>query len=194
MTTTAAAYATNLKQFKAEVAQAIAHHKSYPIAKKTTDTSAIVTALATDTTKHSREMEAAPVPLRTGNDKTHYANSVLHAVNKGKAANLTTSDMHDALNTALGTVLVPVNVDVPHVTGIGTVGENLSCTVGNWQNAPTSYTYAWQRAGVPIVGATSATYTLQAADSPGKAIGCIVTATNSAGSTAAPISNTIVCA
>ncbi len=193
MTTTAAAYATNLKQFKAEVAQAIAHHKSYSIAKKTTDTSAIVTALATDTTKHSREMEAAPVALRTGNDKTHYTNSVLHAVNKGKAANLTTSDMHDALNTALGTVLVPVNVDVPHVTGIGAVGENLSCTVGNWQNAPTSYTYAWQRAGSPIVGATSAIYTLVAADS-GKAITCVVSATNSAGTTAAPPSNAINCA
>ena len=140
-------------------------------------------------------MKLDPIYAPGGTPQSYFTNRVLHAVNKGKAANLTTSDMHDALNTALGTVLVkPVNVDVPHVTGIGTVGENLSCTVGNWQNAPTSYTYAWQRAGVPIVGATSAIYTLQAADSPGKAIGCIVTATNSAGSTAAPISNTILCA
>ena len=193
MTTTAAAYATNLKQFKAEVAQAVAAHKNYPLAKKTSETTTMVTALSTDTTKHSREMEAAPVALRTGNDKTGYTNRVLHSINKGKAANLTTSDMHDALNTALGTVLVPVNVDIPHVQGIGTVGESLTSTAGNWKNAPTSYTYAWQRAGVAIGGATASSYVLVAADS-GKAIGCIVTATNSAGSTAAPLSNTIACA
>ncbi len=193
MTTTAAAYATNLKQFKAECGQAIAAHKNYPLAKKTSETTTMVTALATDTTKHSREMEAAPVALRTGADKSGYTNRVLHAVNKGKAGNLTTADMHDALNTALGTVLKPVNVNIPSVSGIGQVGEPLTSTVGNWSYAPTSYTFAWQRAGVAISGATAGTYVLVAADS-GKAIGCIVTATNSAGSTAAPISNTILCA
>ena len=193
MTTTAAAYAANLKQFKGDCAFTIAKHNRYPRANKTTDIGAIVTALATDTTKHDRTMEAAPQPLRIGNDKGHFTNDILYWVNRGKAANLTTSDMHDALNTALGTVLVPVNVDVPHVQGTGVVGQTLSSTVGNWKNAPTSYTYAWQRAGVAIVGGTTAEYVLVAADS-GKAIGCIVTATNSAGSTAAPISNTILCA
>ena len=36
----------------------------------------------------------------------------------------------------------PVNVDVPHVSGTGTVGSTLNCTMGNWQNEPTSYAYA----------------------------------------------------
>ena len=193
MTTTAAAYATNLKQFKTEVAQAIAAHNKYPLAKKTTDTTAMVTALATDTTKHSREIEAAPPALRTGNDKSGYTNRVLHAVNKGKAGNVTTADMHDTLNTALGTVLVPVNVNAPYVQGIGTVGEILTSTVGIWSHAPTSYTYAWQRAGVAISGATTSSYTLTSTDS-GHAIGCIVSATNTAGTTVGPISNTILCA
>jgi hypothetical protein len=82
----------------------------------------------------------------------------------------------------------PTVVDVPHVSAMGAVA---SCTMGNWTNVPTSYTYAWQRDGSPISGATSADYTMVAADT-GKGIGCIVTATNAAGSTAAPLSNTVV--
>ena len=81
----------------------------------------------------------------------------------------------------------PTNVDVPYVEAMG---QAASCTMGNWNGEPTSYGYAWQRAGVPISGATAADYTMVAADS-GKAVGCIVTATNAAGSTAAPLSNTI---
>lgn len=193
MTTTAAAYAGNLKQFKLEVAQAIAAGKNYGRTKMTTDTGAIVTALAGDTTKHPPTMETPVQALRIGTNKSQYTNRVLHAVNKGKSANITNSDMHDALNTALGTVVKPVNVDVPHVTGTGAVGQSLACTTGIWSYSPTSYTYAWQRAGTPIAGATSSTYLLVAADST-KAVGCIVTATNTAGSTAAPISNTIAVA
>ena len=193
MTTTAAAYATNLKQYKAEVLQAIAAHTLYGRAKMTTDITAIVASLATDTTKHSKEMESAPVPLRIGNDKSGFTNRVLHAINKGKSANVTASDMHDALSTAMAPVTKPANVNVPYVSGTGVVGQTLSCTVGIWSYQPTSYSYAWQRAGVAISGATSSSYVLVALDST-KAIGCIVTATNSAGSTAAPISNTILCA
>ena len=81
----------------------------------------------------------------------------------------------------------PVNVDVPYVEAMG---QTASCTMGNWNGEPTSYAYAWQRDGMAISGATAASYPMVAADS-GKAIGCIVTATNSAGSTAAPLSNTI---
>jgi hypothetical protein len=194
MTTTAAAYAANLKQFKNECAQAIGAYKNYGRAKATTDTAAIVTALATDTTKHSREMEAAPPAMRIGNDKSAYTNRILHAVNKGKAENVSNTDMHDALNLALGTVLKPVNTNPPTISGTGTVGQTLTCTTGIWSYSPTSYTYAWQRAAVPIAGATSEAYTLVAADSPNKAITCIVTATNSAGSQASPPSNTITCA
>jgi hypothetical protein len=193
MTTTAAAYATNLKVFKGEVAFAIGAGKNYGRAAMTTEIGTIVTALATDTTKHDRTMESAPQPLRIGKDKSGFTNKVLLAVNKGKGANLTPSDMHDALSVALAPVVKPVNVNVPYVSGTGVVGQTLSSTVGIWSFQPTSYTFAWQRAGVAIAGATLSSYTLASADS-GKAIGCIVTAVNTAGSTAAPISNTILCA
>jgi hypothetical protein len=83
----------------------------------------------------------------------------------------------------------PTNVDVPHVTATGALAN---CTMGNWTGSPTSYAYAWQRDGAPIAGATSADYTMVAADS-GKQIGCIVSAANAAGGpVAAPLSNTVV--
>jgi hypothetical protein len=82
----------------------------------------------------------------------------------------------------------PAVIDVPYVSAEGALAN---CTMGNWTNEPTSYAYAWQRNGAPISGATSADYTMTASDS-GKPIGCIVTATNAAGSTAAPLSNTVV--
>ena len=193
MTTTAAAYATNLKTFKGEVAFAIAAAKNYGRTKMTADIAPMVASLATDTTTHDKTMQSAPQPLRVGNDKSPFTNKVALAINKGKAANLTASDMHDALNTALAAVVKPINTAVPSVQGTGVVGQILTCTTGIWAAQPASYTYAWQRAGVAIGGATSSSYTLVALDST-KAIGCIVTATNTAGSTAAPISNTILCA
>ena len=193
MTTTAAAYAQNLKQFKLETAQAIAGYKNYGRTKMGTELGTITTALGTDTTTHDKTMQSAPQPLRIGNDKSPFTNKVLWAINKGKGANLTTADMATALTTALTPILIPKNVDVPYVQGTGAQGSTLTCTMGIWQNAPTSYTYAWQRAGVPIAGATSENYVVVAADST-KAVGCIVTGTNGAGSTAAPISNTVLCA
>lgn len=51
-----------------------------------------------------------------------------------------------------------------------TVGEVLTTTNGTWPNAPTSFSYQWQQCNSTggactfIVGATSASYTIQAAD------------------------------
>jgi hypothetical protein len=83
----------------------------------------------------------------------------------------------------------PVNVDVPYVDGDGTAGSTLSCTMGNWDNEPTSYQYAWQTDGVPN-SATGDTYNVVPGDA-GKSIACIVTATNESGSTTAPVSNAV---
>lgn len=193
MTTTAAAYAKNLNQFKIECAQAIAACKNYGRTKMGTEIGTITTALGSDTTKHTSTMETPAAPLRVGLNKSLFTNKILWAINKGKAANVTATDMNTALTTALTPVLIPKNVDVPHAQGTGAQGSTLTCTMGIWSNAPTSYTYAWQRAGTPIAGATSASYVVVAADST-KQVGCIVTGTNGAGSTAAPISNTILCA
>jgi hypothetical protein len=81
----------------------------------------------------------------------------------------------------------PVNVDVPHVSQAGTV---LTCTMGIWDNEPTSYAYQWQIAGTDV-GTDSASYDRAAGD-VGQTATCVVTATNALGSTAAPPSNAVV--
>jgi hypothetical protein len=88
------------------------------------------------------------------------------------------------------TSAAPVNIDVPYVSQSG---ATLSCTMGNWTGEPTGYAYAWQSDGVAISGAASATYTVKPADS-GHSLACVVTATNAAGSTAAPMSNAVTIA
>jgi hypothetical protein len=83
----------------------------------------------------------------------------------------------------------PVNVDIPYVAGTGTVGETLTCTMGNWSGEPTAYAYLWQRDGVPDLG-TGDSYVITAADA-GHSLACVVTATNPFGNTTAPPSNSV---
>ena len=87
----------------------------------------------------------------------------------------------------------PVNGDVPHVTGTGTTGNVLNCTMGNWTGSPTSYTYQWKRDGATNVGTNSNNYTVVAGD-VGHSLTCTVTATNSLGTTTAPPSNSVAVA
>ena len=75
----------------------------------------------------------------------------------------------------------------PVVTGTPTWGQTLSCSEGTWTGDPTpTFTYQWQRSDhgaddySPIASATSATYTLVAADI-GKDIICTVTGSNTEG-------------
>ncbi len=91
-----------------------------------------------------------------------------------------------------GSVSAPVNVDVPHVTGVGEVGQTLNCTMGNWQGEPTEYAYAWATDGEPN-SAVGDTYSVVPGDA-GKNITCVVTATNGIGATEAPSSNAVVIA
>ena len=86
----------------------------------------------------------------------------------------------------------PANVDVPHVSGTGTVGQTLTCTMGNWDNmgsGEVSYAYQWQSDGTTDL-ATGSSYVVAAGD-VGHSITCVVTATNALGSTAAPPSNAV---
>jgi hypothetical protein len=84
------------------------------------------------------------------------------------------------------TPAVPVNSDLPVISGTPTRGNVLAASTGSWTNAPTSYTYQWQRcdsAGancVNIASATSNTYTLTSTDVT-KRIRCGVIATNGSG-------------
>jgi hypothetical protein len=87
------------------------------------------------------------------------------------------------------TPTAPTVVDVPLVTQSG---STLNCTMGNWTGEPTSYAYQWKLDGVDA-GTGTADYAVQAGD-VGKAATCTVTATNAAGSTAAPVSNSVTVA
>lgn len=85
----------------------------------------------------------------------------------------------------------PINTSLPTISGTTQVGSTLYVSVGSWnaQPAVSSYSYQWQRGTSNISGATGSSYTLVSADF-GNTIRCVVTATNSVGSTAATSAST----
>lgn len=72
---------------------------------------------------------------------------------------------------------LPVNSELPAITGDLYQGETLSVSDGTWSNTPDAYSYQWNRDGVAIAGATEDEYELVLADA-GKVITCTVKATN----------------
>jgi hypothetical protein len=68
------------------------------------------------------------------------------------------------------TTTAPRNTSAPSITGTAREGDTLTAHNGGWANAPTSFTYQWQRCGsdgsgcADITGATKQTYTLASAD------------------------------
>ena len=56
----------------------------------------------------------------------------------------------------------PRNVAVPAVSGPAKLNGTLTAAPGDWTPADADFTYAWQRDGSDIAGATSSTYTLAA--------------------------------
>jgi hypothetical protein len=86
----------------------------------------------------------------------------------------------------------PTVVDVPMISGNGTVGETLTCTSGNWdgmQQEVAEYVYLWKADADDL--ATTGNSHLVDAEEVGKSITCVVTATNTFGATTAPPSNAI---
>ncbi|MCU0312873.1 MAG: hypothetical protein MUC84_02275 [Solirubrobacteraceae bacterium] len=88
----------------------------------------------------------------------------------------------------------PANLTAPVVSGLAQEGETLTTTDGTWSGTPViSFTYQWRRcdasgstcASVP--GATSASYTLTAADL-GFTLRAVVTASNAAPAPASAVS------
>lgn len=91
----------------------------------------------------------------------------------------------------LGLNLSPVNTVAPVASGSTTIGSVVSVTNGTWTDAGSpTFTYQWKRNGTPIGGATSATYTLVAADDA-TTILCTVTDTDSTGLAASADSNAL---
>jgi hypothetical protein len=73
----------------------------------------------------------------------------------------------------------PVNVDVPYAEQHG---EQLTCTMGNWDGEPRDYAYQWLRDDAAIAAAWGSTYALEP-DDVGKSFACEVIASHSGGST-----------
>ena len=92
-------------------------------------------------------------------------------------------------NGGEGGATAPTNTTVPAVTQAGTT---LTCTQGEWTGEPTSYAYAWKLDDA-AAGSDAATYEALPED-VGKSATCTVTATNAAGSAAAPPSTGVVVA
>jgi len=91
----------------------------------------------------------------------------------------------------------PAVIDTPAilaadgVVGTSEVGATLTVTMGNWDGDPYAYTAIWQGDGADI--GEGEHYVVQPGDA-GTSITAVVTATNSAGATAAPPSNAIAIA
>ena len=95
-------------------------------------------------------------------------------------------------NNNYGQTLVPPhNTTRPQITGTPKVGSSVAATTGAWDNAPTSFAYAWLRCTTnntlatctPIAGADQSSYALSVDDDT-RYLRVVVTATNASGSVA----------
>lgn len=104
------------------------------------------------------------------------------APTEAEAVSVTAGGTRSGIDAQMeSSAIKPVNTKAPEVTGTPAVGEKLSCSDGEWANAPTAYTYKWLRDGVEIFKQTEDTYMVQEADE-GQWVSCEVTASNTAGS------------
>ena len=87
----------------------------------------------------------------------------------------------------------PRTLAPPVVSGSPRVGELLSCSTGTWSNAPTGFTFAWLRMGVPIPGANAAGHQVVAADAA-RGLACRVEASNAGGTSSAVSDEVLVAA
>jgi hypothetical protein len=160
---------------------------------------AIVAALGSDSTVHDQTIEARSAALTVGEPngivapaagwKSRLGNDLILLINAAKGGGLSNSQIISGLDDATGVAHAPATIDTPYVSGAAAHGSTLSCTTGNWTGSPTGYAYQWKSNGVNV-GTSAATYATVVGD-VGHVVGCVVTATNATGSTAAPLSNTI---
>jgi hypothetical protein len=93
-------------------------------------------------------------------------------------------------NTVVSSAKGPVNTALPTISGVASVGQELSASNGTWTGGVQSYTYQWQRCDAngascaAVVDATSKTYGVRLID-VGNTLRVVVTAKNASGSTGA---------
>ena len=84
--------------------------------------------------------------------------------------------------TVTAALAAPANTVAPVVSGAQIVGSTMTSTTGTWTGNPSpTYSYQWKSAGTNV-GTDQNTYVSQSSDAS-KSITCVVTATNSQGST-----------
>ena len=180
-----------VSDFAGQVRLTAAIHNAYP--NMAAELTAIATALGSDPSTHDTTITTPPVGLQPGNPaNSHFTNDILLVINAGKGGNLTNAQMAAAITAGIPVDVPPSNTVAPAVTGTPSIGNNLTTTNGTWTESPTSFTYQWLRASVPISGAVNQVYALVGADS-GNPVRCQVTAINAAGSASAN-SNTVAVA
>lgn len=87
--------------------------------------------------------------------------------------------------TPPGEAGAPANTVAPQISGTPKAGATLTCDIGEWDGTPASYAISWLRDGLPVDGATEATYVVTAAD-VGSELSCLVVATSASGAASAP--------
>jgi hypothetical protein len=96
------------------------------------------------------------------------------------AANGTLPNASANSSNSIGPIVaLPSNDTAPVVSGTNLVGATVTVSTGAWTGAE-SYSYQWYQAGAIVIGATLDNFVLTTA---GVTVHCIVTATNSGGST-----------
>jgi hypothetical protein len=120
-------------------------------------------------------------------------NVMVTAVNAGGPASA--SSAHTAI-VQTPTTPAPTDAALPTVTGTARQGQRLTASNGSWSGSPTAYAYQWQHCSSSptcsnISGATSSSYSLQAAD-VGDMVDVVVTATNAGGSASATSAQTSI--
>jgi hypothetical protein len=115
-------------------------------------------------------------------------NSYPTATHYGPDVNVVAGPQSENEGEGGGAQEAPKQVDVPHVQQDG---DKLTCTMGNWEGEPTSYSYQWKQDGENAGEASDVgEYDVTEAD-VGTMMSCVVTASNDAGETEADPSNEV---
>jgi hypothetical protein len=125
--------------------------------------------------------------LLTDVDAAHKLSVVVTATNGGGHANETSAPTSNVIPVA------PIATqEVPQISGSPVVGETLTATTGTVTGEELAYSYQWLLEGVPIAGATGASYVVTSADM-GHKLSVRVTALNGGGEVteSSPLSATV---
>ena len=118
-------------------------------------------------------------------------NTKLTATVEDKAGNVRTSDQYVTVVAGDGIGDTPKATGTTRIEGTPAVGSQLTCFPSGFTGGGITLSYAWQRDGVTIAGATSVNYTPVVAD-VGRQLMCSVTATNVHGSAVSSAEHPVV--